>query len=168
MTIFLTVTSPPQWTQSPLTFQAEHSEAVPWTGWWSAVGCGCSARHSCLPAHLPSTHCQSASQRASGAASQRLWLQEATAQSLAFWAELLTPPYLSYVVSHHRISQDHLGKSGEGEWAVAVHNVQWRTAQRQAHLLVLSVFSTAADGAPHVINDEKRKEIAGFCLTVCY
>lgn len=56
------------------------------------------------PAHRPALTAKN------GAASQRRGLQEATAQSPAFWAELLTPPYLSRGVSHPGISQDHLGK----------------------------------------------------------
>lgn len=56
------------------------------------------------PAHRPALTAKN------GAASQRWGLQEATAQSPAFWAELLTPPYLSRGVSHPGISQDHLGK----------------------------------------------------------
>lgn len=64
MTIFLTRPSPPIRTQSPLTFQAEHCEAVPWRG-CALRRAACSARHSCLPAHLPSAHCQSSGQPAS-------------------------------------------------------------------------------------------------------
>lgn len=53
MIVFPTETLPPRWTQSPLTFEAEHSEAVPWGAGTLPSHGGCSARHSCLPAHLP-------------------------------------------------------------------------------------------------------------------
>lgn len=52
MTVSLTVTSPPKRTQSPLTFQAEHSEAVPRRAALAAQQPAAPGKR--LPAHLPS------------------------------------------------------------------------------------------------------------------
>lgn len=120
-------------------------------GWRPAVRCGCSARHSCLPAHLPSS---SAGERGSQPAA---WLQEATAQPPALGAELLTPPYLSYIVSHHRFGQEPVGEWGEREWAVAVQTVQCGRAWGRAQLFVLSTsIFHGAEGGPHVTHTAEK------------
>lgn len=93
----------------------------------------CSARHSCLPAHLPSAHCQR------GAAGQRLRLQEATAQSRALWAQLLTPPYLSrwfHTTHSARIILESEGSRGEQ----SLFRVQGRTVQGHIHVSVYQHF----------------------------
>lgn len=77
----------------------------------------------------------------SGAVSQRLWLQEATAQSPAFWAELLTPPYLSCVVSHPRIGQDPRARGASPFVCLLsqsfpfqqMEHLMWSTTQKRNH-----------------------------------
>ena len=111
MAIFVTRTSPPKRTQSPLTFQTEHAEAVPWRGWCSAADAACGARHSCLPAHLPSAHCQRARQRAS-ACDYRKPLPNPQLSGLSCW-HLPISHGLFHTTGSARISLESEGRGGE-------------------------------------------------------
>lgn len=103
----------------------------------------------------------------SGALSQQLWLQEATAQSPAFWAELLTPPYLSYAVSHHGISQDHLGKWGAP--GVSSHcslSPGQNSVRASPFVCLISIFHCTRCRTSR--DRQHKKEITWFGLTLCY
>lgn len=59
MAIFVTRTSPPKRTQAPSPFRQNMlKQSHGGAGALPAADEACSARHSCLPAHLPSAHCQ--------------------------------------------------------------------------------------------------------------
>lgn len=110
MTFSLTVTSPPKRTQSPLTFQAEHSEAVPRRAALarSAAACSTGQASPSPPPQRPSAPCQGAGQRPA------LRLQEATAQSPAFWASADTSlPALFHTTQSARIILERERSRGE-------------------------------------------------------
>lgn len=165
MTIFPTVTSPPKGTQSPLTFQAEHSEAVPWRGWGCAVGWSCRARHSCLPAHLPGTHCQRAGQPAS-AWDHRKPLPNPQLSGLSCW-HLPISHTLFHTIKSARIILESEGRGSEQSSLFLQSRGGW-SEDKSTCLSSLAAFSMAADGAPHVTNNTHTKAITGLSLTVCY
>lgn len=150
MTGFLSTASPPRRPLSPSPFRQNILKQS--HGGAGARGrAACSARHSCLPAHLPSAHCQR------GAAGQRLRLQEATAQSPAFWAQLLTPPYLSWLFHTPQSARIILESEGSRGGAASLQSPAENCA-RTRPCVCLPAFSMAADGAAHVSHSAKQKK----------
>lgn len=149
-----------QFSQSPLTFQAEHSSAVPWRGWcsgslWPAV-LGTAVSHP--PPQQPPP--ENSGQPASACYYRK------PLPNPSFLARLLTPPYLS-VISHQEPVQDPLERQRSPGSAVSVHPDQCCPGIQRASPCVcgyLSVLSIAEDETLRVINST---EITGFGLTAC-
>lgn len=158
MTPFLTITSPPGAPRAPSPFRQNIVKRFHGGAGLLGPPQPCSARHSCLPAHLPSTA------RAAAGSQPVLTGSHCPVPSSLGWAADTGPPYLSYVISHWWISQDHLGEGGKLGWAVSVPIVQRREAQRQAHLFVLS--TSIFHGRCGTSRDQHKKVTIWFSLTV--
>lgn len=115
----------------------------------------CSARHSCLP---PTSSAATARERR--ASSQRLLLQEATAQSqLSGWTADTSLSVLCYFTPGP--AQDPLEKGGESRVSSLRSScpVQWGARQSPFVCASLSAFSIAADVALHVMNSTEKKSL---------
>lgn len=132
----------PLGTRSPLTFQAEHGGAVPWRG-CALRPAACSARHSCLPAHLPVLPARASAGQPASACDYRKPLPNPRLSGPA--ADTSLSPRRGFT------PQNQPGSSQEVRGA----GVSRRCSQGPA------------DAAAHVTHEAKT-EITGFSLTVCY
>lgn len=152
--IFLTVTSPPQWARSPLTFQAEHSEAVPWGASVPRASAGCSAS---TAVSQPTS--QPALPRAGQSASAwdyRKPLPNPQLSGLSCWHLPIFHTQF-HTLESARIILESEGSRGR---AVDVRVVQCGQHESQPVCFShLSAFSIAAGGAPHVIHNTKKKSL---------
>lgn len=154
MTTFPNYNFPPKWARSPLTFQAEHSAAVPWRGRALRPAVGCSARHSCLPAHLLRVHCQRAGQPASACYYSKP-LPNPQLSGLRC-GRLPIAPRLFHTLES---AQDHPERGREpGVSGHCSHGpVQSSTRASPFVCAYLSAFSIAADVALHAIKTTQKR-----------
>lgn len=160
--LFLTVASPPQRARSPLTFQAEHSEAVPWGASVPRAGAGCSASTAVSqPTSQPAL--PGAGQSAS-AWDYRKPLPNPQLSGLSCWHLPIFHTEF-HTLESARIILESEGSRGR---AVDVRVVQCGAAREPARLFLLSLsifhcsrWSTSRD-------PQHKKEITRFGFPVCY
>lgn len=157
MTIFLTITSPPKQTQSPSPFRQNILKQSHGGAGALQPDAACSARHSCLPAHLPSTHRQKAGQPAS-AWDYRKPLPNPQLSGLSRW-HLPISHALFHTTESARIILGSEESRGEQSLFIESSGEQCQGKSIWSPFVYLSAFSIAADGAAHVINTTKKKSL---------
>lgn len=164
MTVSLTVTSPPKRTQSPLTFQAEHSEAVPRRAALARSAAACSAGQASPspPPQRPSAPAPPARARGSGQpCDSRKPLPNPRRSGRA-----LTPPSLRCFTPRNQPGSSWKGRGAGGSSHCPQSPVENRARGSPFVCLSLSIFHCSRWSSS--CGQQGKKEITGFSCTVCY